>query len=1210
MVLPITNPAPADFGAASPLLGPWFTDASITIGAPNEALGVPLTFPAGQGWLPPTVGLLSFFIASDERPYPIAGLHRPNGMAAFNTDQLVAVFRLLPEAESRLNAAMQLIPSALGSPPTGTPAGSTPLPATATRARIRYLALELPLSTTDPNGLVDSLSDWIRPGIPLSVTDGVSDPAEQRRRRAAYLGLKMEGSTVKNGTKPAIDRKRPGRFNIGGSPSDPEYLLRFTSTRTATLFAFDDLGFPVDPGAVAAWWHYLTDDVYTNLWAEGVDHRIAPFEAIPAATERRTIHLTDPHGNPLTDPVRTRLNVSNATSETGGGHLRIHDSAATSPLNVAFAAAPPGDTPDPVPMPRIAALPNGTLASTLTVWNGWDSSSVITRDFLRVVIVDVEGHLVGQSRVAPPAADNISRRRAANQHRTTTRINVERTESGPLRLNADSAAEALLAPFDSSEPTRLVAQGLDSDFGAFPGLILPDIVVPQELPEFSATIPAAAQPITSTLFGDRTVGIVHALQGDPQPNVQTVLMEFAFPASLAGAWVRVWSGLFDIEAGKREKGNGGSGIVLADGRCFVRVPLPFTTGASTTPLGMDLALKTRQGFKLFLDLRFTAPAPVSGDPIPFGSVFGNMVICEAGQTITTSSAAATIPSGGSVVTLPSGTTSARVVSEIPSAAYQAQTLMRKLQAADELGLASTPFTRMADGNLTDSSPITGVTLDYLERSGMSQPSANITIDGTPLPIPAPSSPLPGMARYDLLSASHDASTATAAVGTQFPLGKRHESFPHQEGHPVRPAAAEFHSMGMALTHRAALLISEHARERLKRFSFDLLEEAWNNPFPAGVGEPADPGSFVTLLRTVARSIEGETQIVNIHENLLREEALGGLVRDVREWIRSGIPTTGMDSGLIPMINALNAILTALNSSIPPNIDAAINSTARAFDRRLVATKGLREGATSIIEAIKRARDFIYIETPAIDNLITGDDNSSGSGHNSGDNRLSLFQALRNRLSADHHHALKVILCVPKYFGEGIPKPMQKIRDKGVQDLWNELRSIPHFSERVVLFSPNAGPNRTLHLSATTIIIDDMYAFVGSTHLWRRGLSYDMSVGVATIDEQMAEGAASHIRQNRIELIAHRLGLDVELIPENPADLVYALRLLMERDVGRRLVVKSLLAAETEIPPSTPTPSDPPVDVWNPDGQSGSSGFLIERIQLQEQLQGFVRPNTP
>jgi len=118
-------------------------------------------------------------------------------------------------------------------------------------------------------------------------------------------------------------------------------------------------------------------------------------------------------------------------------------------------------------------------------------------------------------------------------------------------------------------------------------------------------------------------------------------------------------------------------------------------------------------------------------------------------------------------------------------------------------------------------------------------------------------------------------------------------------------------------------------------------------------------------------------------------------------------------------------------------------------------------------------------------------------------------------------------------------------------------SVPSRGERFVLFSPNAGPGRSMRMASTTVIVDDAYAFTGSTHLWRRGLTFDSSYAMALFDGATTAGRSAAIATFRTTLMADRLGLPlVNDLPRDPADIVTAMQALVEREPDGSLPIGS------------------------------------------------------
>src|SRR4029077_15478889 len=101
------------------------------------------------------------------------------------------------------------------------------------------------------------------------------------------------------------------------------------------------------------------------------------------------------------------------------------------------------------------------------VWPGGALHAGLTRDFVRVAVVEEESHLVGVTRRDSRATVTTpSDRRQSAQNRPTPRITVSRTATttGVLLANGRLAADALLALPNTTSPTRLVLGIADTAF--------------------------------------------------------------------------------------------------------------------------------------------------------------------------------------------------------------------------------------------------------------------------------------------------------------------------------------------------------------------------------------------------------------------------------------------------------------------------------------------------------------------------------------------------------------------------------------------------------------------------------------------------------------------------------------------------------------------------------------------------------------------------
>ncbi len=1089
-------PEPGALGLESPTLGPWFsTDVSLPV--PGEDLSVSVTIPAGTDWLPPTAGLLSLAVATATRPPILAGLRGPSGAPPFTAGRLVAVFRLLPEVEQRLGALLSDVPPA---------DGSAPVAGLATRAPVRFLALELP----EGPATLTALEPRLHPSIPAG------SPAEQ----AAHVGLTLEGGALGTATEPMTDFKRPGVFQ-GAS----EKLLQFPASAAVRMFAFDARGRSIDPGAVADWWQRLATS-FTNLRAPGVAARTATVAA------QLTVQLVGPDDAPASEAALSRLSVTNLD---GAGPVRVRGSA-----SAAAGFALTGGSADDAPRPLVAALPAGNYGAAVNLWAGGPVGSV-TRDFVRVALVDVEGHLLGQPRVPASGAGTDATRRAADQQRAATRTLVERAtvaaDQSVLLPTTDEAMAGLVAVLGAGDAT-LVAPVLDHAAGALTAPTLPDVAAPALLPN----------PVTMTALtggGTQDAGTVVG---------QRVLVQTTFDPELAGAWVRVWPQYFDSTTGRHERGAGGGCLVDATGTVRAVVRLADGAVAPGNSMGLDVMVVTAVSATRYQEVRLERPAPVGGIMPVLSGVTDTVVACETGQSFTGAIPAGSLSSGSTLVAL--ATPPALVdPTSIEPGHWNAATVAAGLASGDVVQLTEPAWRGWRGGQ--DAAALAGTaTVTEILRTGLER-------------LVQVGSPLPTQARDEVAASVLSATVADGLVAGVRPLGAHHELLPHQSGHPGAPADDERHGAGARLRGPAVVGVAEILRERVAGTTVELAADA-STPL-AAPGAPTVPGSWAATLRTVGFGVEAEPGLT---------AALGAVGLDA-------FPFDGP-------IDAVRTWLTGQGITIPAGADAAATSMLRAIDRRLLgAARGYREAATALAAAFDRAQDFVYIETPALDGLALGAD----------DAELGVWQTLVDRAGANP--VLRILICLPTEIAPGAPAKLQRVRDKGVLSALAALRAAA--GERLAVFNPSTGPGRSLHLDATSVLVDDAWALTGGTHLWRRGLSFDASLAVAVFDERLTAGRPAEVVAFRRALVAGRLGLPPELLPEDPGELVRAVRLLSERGGGLRLSPATLTAPD-------PMPSDLDVQVWNPDGSPTSSfdamGWLAGlAVAAQAELAAEV-PGSP
>ncbi len=1130
--MPILNPNPNTLGIFSPQIGPWFDQAAVTLAVPDANLAVPLA-PLANIWLPPAAGTLSFFVATNPRPPQLASLRDPAGnVPAFTNGRLIALFRLLPEVEQRLHALSAAIPSIPGAPALAT------VPA---RPRVRYFALEFPANYTFPQLVAIMPAGFSFPQGMLAVD------------QPTHLGLTWVGGVLGNATRPMSDMARPGQFL-----NTTQQLLDFTNNpANVRLFCFDSRGRPLDPGAVACWWNFLATDVPVGfggpggalLWAPNVANRTAP-----VAAGQLTIHLVNAHEGPLDaqPPARAPPTTSPAFAATTNLFTPNPGAGAGT---IAFNAAP---TPDDLPTPRAAVLPDGTYAATSPgLWPAGALNALLNRDFARVAVLSVEHQIVGQRReytvpvpANPTAADTIALARAAAQDDLATSIRIGRVATPALLDNHELVLGALSGALGVAGPAELVTSTLERDFGPLPAL--PALPTPPAA-AWPATIPA---PTMTNLVGTQQATTIIG---------QRALFSLNLGVALAGAWVRVWTQGFDAAKGERYHLDGGSGTVQADGTLDVVIGLQDGVDSPAALIGVDLLIVAANNSRLYGDIRFPRPTVDGAALVPLNTITNNtaLVVCETGATLTaapqpngTMLANGTIPSGANLIA--KGPPRLIDPATIPAAVLSATAVINRLTPGRTVELTQPAFPRVPTGDTAALLSAGGAAVNRRTRT---------TLDGWQAGYP-----IPGMERLEL--ALGHVTGGVAVVGSVPGLARYHEVLPHLQGHPQTPAAVEIHGTGVNLAGPGALGTWEYTRDRTAGDTVNLAMTAFGQNYMGAAG--ARPAAGLTAwpagLRTVAAGVEAEIGFPQILDYLSGQNphTFTNDWANMRAWWAANAP-----------------------GGTPPLPVNPAGDMLRALDRRMcVSAKGGREGATSLVAAINRAEDFIYIETPALDDRAFGPANDT----------INLLQTIIARMTA--RPALQLILCVPRYLLPGTPSPLQRVRDSLVIAASTAISNVQVRADRFVRFSPSAGVGRSLRIASTTVIVDDAYALTGTTHLWRRGLCFDSSFAVALFDEVLdIFGRPADISRFRRLLVAGRLGLTLGDVPEDPAELVQAIKMMQDRGGFGKFAVST-------IPPPDPTQNTTTLnnlitdeDAWNPDG-SPRVGFDVASL-----FAGLMTANT-
>ena len=291
----------------------------------------------------------------------------------------------------------------------------------------------------------------------------------------------------------------------------------------------------------------------------------------------------------------------------------VRQASGATAVTIGFNAAPAIDN---APVPRAALLPHRAYAASVNLWPSGPVVTGLERDYARVALVDVETHLTGQPRspaaVTPSSGET---RRAADQNRASTRINVARaprvdTAPLPLRASIDDAADALISLLQEAAPATFVTPQLDRDYGPLPLLADDTDPLPSSLPAPTVRALAGGGTASGSTIAD-----------------QKVLIEFTLDPSLAGAMLRLWPNAVDLTTGRRRASDGGAGRVRADGKVSIVTKLPDGANAASL-LGATALLANGSAARLYGELRFTRPLAAGGSALAWSSATGAIIACE------------------------------------------------------------------------------------------------------------------------------------------------------------------------------------------------------------------------------------------------------------------------------------------------------------------------------------------------------------------------------------------------------------------------------------------------------------------------------------------------------------------------------------------------------------------------------------------------------
>jgi hypothetical protein len=319
------------------------------------------------------------------------------------------------------------------------------------------------------------------------------------------------------------------------------------------------------------------------------------------------------------------------------------------------------------------------------------------------------------------------------------------------------------------------------------------------------------------------------------------------------------------------------------------------------------------------------------------------------------------------------------------------------------------------------------------------------------------------------------------------------------GDPGNPAGTDAHVTGVRVSGQLAYDLAFHTLKRclpiipLGGPAGWIVQSAgtnWNVPNPDPEPPPGQPFIAGAVLETIAPLVDSPEL--------------------------SFLPLPPAGAPISPLVGQ---IAQALGAPAPV---VAIANQARLI-RELqgeiqTAKDGQRDAMWSLARAVAEAREYVLIESPMFGRTARPDATHPEDG------LVDLVTLLADRLTANPR--LKVMVCVPRFPDVRVEQEnffrAALLQRKAALDLL-----VAADIDRVAAFHPIGFPGRSTVGRGTVVLVDDVYALVGTSHWRRRGMTFDGGCDLVSIDRRLNDaGSSAAIARFRQELLARRLGVAV------------------------------------------------------------------------------------
>jgi hypothetical protein len=348
-------------------------------------------------------------------------------------------------------------------------------------------------------------------------------------------------------------------------------------------------------------------------------------------------------------------------------------------------------------------------------------------------------------------------------------------------------------------------------------------------------------------------------------------------------------------------------------------------------------------------------------------------------------------------------------------------------------------------------------------------------------------------------------------------GRETRSAEHVGGNPGNPAGPDVHASGVRIDGAAAFDAAQLALRRVQPLLpfVSTVGIGWI-PIVANTGwvAPAEPGNDAAPPGQAPRTCAAAV----LHTVAVKCESPElALFNDIPD--ANADPQDLMDA----IANKLGVPPPSLSFTNWPQV---LHEIRREF---YVNRFGARDAQWALRRAVRHARDLVFVSSPQFSATSHPKDPPATPAPH----EVDLVAELAGRMA--EQPSLLVLICVPRW-PDASPAYGGWVRQSFAarNDALDALKDVD--ANRVVAFHPNGFPGRPVAIRSTTVIVDDAWALVGTSHWRRRGMTFDDGVDVVGFDRATDNGGASRrIRVFRQALLAALTGVRPPTAPATDAD---------------------------------------------------------------------------